>query len=124
MRQSDKELLLRDLAARLPYGVKVNFSSRAFDLGYVDKSGEIGVTLPDVARFANVVDVKPYLRPLSSMTEEEKIDFRNWQINTGNITFDWLNAHHFDYRKTKEGKTMIEAGLALEAPSGMYNVKD
>ena len=52
----------------------------------------------------------------------EHINIGKLQINIANSeAFDWLNAHHFDYRKTKEGKTMIEAGLALEALEGMYN---
>ena len=78
--------------------------------------------------------VKPYLRPFSSMTEEENEEYYNTmdketQRNYPNScdfsesiyysktieTFDWLNAHHFDYRG------LIEMGLALEAPEGMYN---
>ena len=78
----------------------------------------------------------PYLRPMSSMTEEEKdklytaMDWYGRIDENGNVdtkgqdkvyreTFydytDWLNAHHFDYRG------LIEKGLALEAPEGMYN---
>ena len=71
---------------------------------------------------------------MSSMTEEEKVEYYNTmdketQRNYPNScdfsesvyysntikTFDWLNAHHFDYRG------LIEKGLALEAPEGMYN---
>lgn len=69
--------------------------------------------------------MKPYLRPMSSMTEEEKEELRNsnmviaistsGDVGTTVIGFDWLNAHHFDYRG------LIEMGLALESPEGMYN---
>jgi len=66
----------------------------------------------------------PYLRPMSSMTEEEKKIYSNFFISKeidnfdfdipNYDTIDWLNAHHFDYRG------LIEKGLALEAPEGMY----
>lgn len=69
-------------------------------------------------------DVKPYLRPMSSMTEEEKEELRDKNIliavsTSGTVEttiggFDWLNAHHFDYRG------LIPMGLALPAPEGMY----
>ena len=65
--------------------------------------------------------LRPYLRPLSSMTEEEK--FMYFQLSEcksigGKAEFiDWLNAHHFDYRG------LIEKGLALEAPEGMYKTE-
>jgi hypothetical protein len=75
---------------------------------------------------------KPYLRPMSSMTEEEKKEFESfgWMVNEFDDNYpwvhigqienvllglDWLNKHHFDYRG------LIERGLALEAPEGMYN---
>ena len=67
-------------------------------------------------------DFKPYLRPMESMTKEERQEENKlWSIIT--ITFnnlhylytDFLLCHHFDYRG------LIEKGLALEAPEGMYN---
>lgn len=62
--------------------------------------------------------IKPYLRSMSSMTEEEEKQFQD--VNLYELPYmveglDWLNAHHFDYRG------LIEKGLALEAPEGMYN---
>ena len=63
--------------------------------------------------------VKPYLRPFSSMTEEEDRLVDRYFTYTGYDDWayvDWLNKHHFDYRG------LIEDGLALEAPDGMYNV--
>ena len=65
-------------------------------------------------------EVKPYLRPMSSMTEEEKAEYHSLCDSYYGIYFDtvdsidWLNAHHFDYRG------LIEKGLAIEAPEGMY----
>jgi hypothetical protein len=62
--------------------------------------------------------VRPYLRPMSSMTEVEKNIFdtmtRGYTIHQQTALFDWLNAHHFDYRG------LIEKGLAIIAPDGMY----
>lgn len=77
--------------------------------------------------------IKPYLRPMSSMTEEEynsmswegcnhvinysvKHGFQFVEITSFTIEIlNWLNAHHFDYRG------LIEKGLALEAPEDMYD---
>lgn len=62
--------------------------------------------------------IKPYLRPMSSMTEEEKEEVNDLNMNPFSCSvIDWLNAHHFDYRG------LIEKGLALEAPEGMYDIK-
>lgn len=60
-------------------------------------------------------NIKPYLRPMSSMTKEEKKEYNKllcWR--SPKKVFDWLNAHHFDYRG------LIKKGLALEAPKEMY----
>ena len=73
---------------------------------------------------------RPYLRPMSSMTEDERNEYLNVKMQeTERVALaevyrpeavseilDWLNAHHFDYRG------LIEKGLALEAPDGMYNL--
>ena len=67
-------------------------------------------------------DIKPYLRPISSMNDEERLVYLNLTHDYTNKTYkeptteiiDWLNEHHFDYRG------LIEKGLALEAPEDMY----
>lgn len=82
MTQEEKELLLKDLCARLPYGVKVKVRSndirtvRAVDVveGMVhfvesDSISPFGVHIEHPTTFRQVV--KPYLRPMSSMTEED-----------------------------------------------------
>lgn len=66
-------------------------------------------------------EFKPYLRPMSSMTDEEKIDYQAF-FNYDGVEYpdeyiDWLNKNMFDYRG------LIEKGLAIEAPEGMYNLK-
>ena len=104
MTQEEKELLLRDLCARLPYGVKVKSSRRR---------EPVTLSLDVMTDFHLGCSVKPYLRPMTSMTEEESEEFSNMEI-VGYSNYDWLNAHHFDYRG------LIEKGLALEAPEEMY----
>lgn len=113
MTQEDKKLLLKDLCARLPYGVK--FQSENIETAlFVDTSDDevwINGTCID--------DFKPYLFPLSSMAEEQKMFLRqqNWCIaisTSGTVEttiegFDWLNKNHFDYRG------LIEKGLAIDA---------
>ena len=111
MTQEDKQLLMKDLCARLPYGVKCRLSVKGANVSITEK-----LDLGGLEHFMfGTMDVLPYLRPMSSMTEEEETYY-----NTVYFTLnfykkeDWLNAHHFDYRG------LIEKGLALEAPEGMY----
>lgn len=126
-----REVLI-DLSARFPYGVIVH-------LDYKDGTivtREMGIGSFHDMLFGNT-EGKPYLRPMSSMTEDEfaeyekakdldtldssetlienmkakhRVRISKWYHGT-----DWLNAHHFDYRG------LIEQGLANEAPEGMYN---
>ena len=125
MEESLKQLLLKDLCARLPYGVIVhgvflNYNVEVDKIQYeeCDRKLEFG----DFSRFETL---KPYLRPMSSMTGEEKRDWKficstsGYDINEAYIIegLNWLNAHHFDYRD------LISKGLALEAPEGMYVFK-
>lgn len=132
MIQKDKELLLIDLCARLPYGVKLqklNEVDTAFELYSIDKeSGEIkfykykgkSLEIGDSARMFRVNGLtrfKPYLRPMSSMTEEETEEHdKIWYYGKRYEQIDWFNKNHFDYRG------LIEKGLALEAPKDMYNL--
>ena len=114
MTQEDKQLLLKDLAARLPYGVICEFSKDKISV-----TAKLG--LGGLEEFIYGTDVKPYLRPMSSMTEEEKqgyvIVWDSRQPYLPTEAMDWLNEHHFDYRG------LIEKGLALEAPDGMYKTE-
>ena len=112
MTQEEKKLLLRDLCARLPYGVKINVPHH-----YEDEDGIITLDafwLYDIQNGRK--EIKPYLRPMSSMTEEE-----NEFVNNGHIEFwireDYCNEHHLDYRG------LIPMDLALEATEGMYKTE-
>lgn len=137
MTQEDKELLLKDLCARLPYKVKI-MCNNFVDIGNyfigtlinscpIERRFEVLTEYGILPVYLDNDDIKPYLRPMSSMTEEEykelkKIsgyyglapfeDIYDWGPNYEMI--DWLNSHHFDYRD------LIDKGLALEAFEGMY----
>lgn len=117
MDEENKNLLLKDLCARLPYGVKFLRESWNYEwdqemsvievLEDVDKDGYINNT-----KVYNVEDIKPFLRPMSSMTEEEESIFINKQ---GYDRYEWLDRNMFDYRG------LIPRELALKASEGMYN---
>ena len=127
MTQENKGLLLKDLCARLPYGVKIELTWWVMGEGTC-----INTALePDhIEQLLNDEDgdteIKPYLRPMSSMTEEEFnklkeysglkydqldlasfqngtykcLDFYLSEVPSGAVirVFDWLNRYHFDYR--------------------------
>ena len=131
MTPEEKDLLLKDLCARLPYGTIVHYDDY-FDKSY-PRPNEV-LTINALAQFAEELErwnVKPYLSSMSSMTEDEKKELIQYVMAGDNYGeniqwiemqkvpeyFDWLNKNHFDYRG------LIEKGLALEAPEGMYNNK-
>ena len=124
MEQEDKELLIKDLCGRLPYHTKV---SKAYWVSY-DGKFELECDKEELtSSLLNYIEeedaweyIKPYLRPMSSMTEEEYdqlyIDSRVKEDSVDILdalandldAIDWLNAHHFDYRG------LIEKDLAIE----------
>ena len=126
MTQENKELLLKDLCARLPYGVVLDVDTTDWKApqGHIQVKIEgVGLIFKDQSLIVNGSyygdNYKPYLRPMSSMTKEEKAMYEGLMIGTDNISYmldviDWLNSHHFDYRG------LIPMGLALEAPKDMY----
>ena len=110
-----KNLLLRDLCARLPYGVKVQYMNNIFVIDYVSSYEEVKLDIPDNWT-VGVSEVKPYLFPLSSMTEKQKKEYQyiteRWMYDPSysiSDSTDWLNKNHFDYRG------LIEKGLAIDA---------
>lgn len=134
MIHEEKQLLLIDLCGRLPYGVMIqqpeSFSSQRM---VVEKLRSINDLRQFNGKHPYIEDVKPYLRPMSSMTEEEGREYRMFidfsyndftsentpcvYVDKINDYLDWLLAHHFDFRN------LIEKGLALEAPKDMYDIK-
>lgn len=135
MTNKEKDLLLKDLCARLPYGVNCEV--------FNGKYNEDMKLSQSILSFG-VENIKPYLRPMESMTDEERRELNkqgythiageSWHycaLNLNNAFYnpegykyvrikyvipllDWLNANHFDYRG------LIPMGLALPAQEGMY----
>lgn len=123
MIQKQKDLLLKDLCARLPYGVKCDVGdNKPYTLSRIEIDNNNGHLL-DFIEMKNGLDmqvylseVKPYLFPLSSMSNEQKCEFvdtctffRDSSFGWTDETFDWLNENHFDYRD------LIPMGLAIDA---------
>ena len=130
MTKEDKQLLLQDLCARLPYGVLcVGTTYELDDDGEKYIPVKVKNTLTEIHNYkletayvrlglissCELETVKPYLRPMSSMTDEE---YREWHYlylptpheNEATETerrIDWLNKNHFDYRG------LIQKGLAI-----------
>lgn len=121
MTKEEKQLLLKDLCARLPYGVKAQITS---DGGMMEASYDMTLDcelLNDLIE--NGDDFKPYLRPMSSMTEDEQQKYYDlthqeeddiWGKCLFDKMVDFCNENHLDYRG------LIEKGLALAAPENMY----
>ena len=133
MTPKEKQLLLKDLCARLPYKPIVQI----LNLEKLDKGRYNEYLSPSKLMNMRVFEIKPYLRPMSSMTEEERIELKklcekdlsefagfiqegHGLARDGLYMFDklrqldFLNSHGFDYRG------LIPMGLALEAKKGMY----
>lgn len=119
MTQEEKNLLLRDLSARIPYGVKGIITFNGDKDIYTIKGLFINDLCLSDNECCHVEDFKPYLYPLSSMTEEqEKEEYeicKYYIIGYESKLIDFYHKNHFDYRG------LIEKGLAIEAPEGMYN---
>ena len=140
MEQQEKQLLLKDLCSRLPCGVICHTEEGDGYLCSINQTifgTEYGININPLKRdYFNHSEtdeqaVKPYLRSMSSMTEEEAKEvcrlenFENriicvfpnnhtYHFTVGDAVINWLNKNHFDYRG------LIEKGLALEATEGMY----
>ena len=111
MKQEEKQLLLVDLCARLPYGVFCDIYNEKCTITEKLLIGGLSHFCDDT------IAVRPYLRPMSSMTEEEVVEFESiteellehgTSEEIWDTVIDWLNAHHFDHRH------LIEKGLAIE----------
>ena len=122
MTKEDRERLLKDLGGRLPYGVKIldipaNVVGKLFLISTTDT---VQYETADDTGMQTLYNIKPYLLPLSSMTEEEQrtldsmcngveMASRLSGLKMFDKSFNWLDEHHFDYRG------LIEDGLAIDA---------
>ena len=136
MTQEDKELLLKDLSSRLPYGVIINTTEGYGHLCSINQTifgNEYGINIKATKRdYFNdrECNIKPYLRPMSSMTEEEINEFHKLRLIHINYgleplqcvlsvnEIDWLNKKMFDYRG------LIPKGLAIAVTkdNNPYNI--
>lgn len=140
MTQEDKNLLFKDLCGRLPYNLRLE-SKQLYGgiLSNITKTGDLNaritITCGGALHANNIVfplsSIKehlPYLRPMSSMTKEEEnmldsmcngveMVSRLSGLKMFDKAFDWLYSKHFDIHG------LIEKGLALEAPEGMYKTE-
>lgn len=123
MTQDEKAFVLRDLCARLPYGIKVKFEYVITSPAEIIGINKFFIECEDVS--ADIEDVKPYLFPLSSMTEEQKKEYDSiiyhnvelhWEryydvidVDCCEELYDFYNKNHLDYRG------LIPMGLAIDA---------
>lgn len=125
MTEEEKRLLFQDLVARVPYGVKgKTLGCKTCTLVYIGVAGDF--TADTYHGWIGRKQFVPYLRPMSDMTEDE---FKEWHdkirpmydgkpYESEGADIDFFNKHHIDYRN------LIEKGLALKAPDGMYDDKN
>ena len=150
MTQEDKKLLLKDLYARLLYGIKFKADNEECirEIHYIKDENVY------IREYQNlpywIENIKPYLRPMSSMTEEEKEELKSKCIHT-ETEEDWegvrcdvwgiqildkydtrrwdnpiwpstINMDAIDWLNARhfDYRGLIEKGLALEAPEEMY----
>jgi hypothetical protein len=127
MTQNEKYLLLKDLCARLPYGVVIQEKCVEHDKTFlpnkeVDRLVNVDVhadsLMTNCGSLYYIDEVKPYLFPISSMTDEQKKEYAHILVYTssfemiqitGESTYDWLNKNMFDWRG------LIPMGLAIDA---------
>ena len=129
MNDKDKELLLKDLCARLPYNVSVNYKGKIYSVLGIAHN-RLVLCKPFMSQTLEycplVEEVKPYLFPMSSMTEEQEKEYNSlrdfvptYHYEFGDIiedtelydnfeSIDYLIANHFDYRN------LIPKGLAID----------
>ena len=131
MTNEDKELLLKDLRGRLPYGFFPTYTFGIFKWKddepvwkHIDGTLYDRLYLQLCVYNTDNMSFKPYLRPLSSMTDEEAEKYNDLvnelseynclPVQSASKMIDWLNARRFDYRG------LIDKELALVAPEDMY----
>lgn len=114
MTEQDKQLLLKDICSRLPYGVKVrryvytspNSLIESVELFNSDWLKEL---------YMKEADFNPYLFPISSMSSKQKAELTHLSEESNSlfdqvlVEIDFYNKYHFDYRG------LIEKSIAIDA---------
>lgn len=127
MTEAEKELVIKDLCGRLPYGVKVLYDGQIKEIQYIEPLYN-ELKLLDFSNYTiGIEEVKAYLRPISTMTEEEKEEYTSYcfeqpflqkgkapTLGSVPMCIDWFNKKMLDYRG------LIPNGLAEIALDGMY----
>ena len=121
MTQEEKDLLLKDIFGRIPYGVKCSYLDIEFnntthgnlESFEYDDDKDIIFVIDGIGIYSE--HVKPYLFPMSSMTKEQKKEYQyiteRWMYDSSysiSDSIDWLNKNNFDYRG------LIPLGLAID----------
>ena len=138
MTSEEKELIIKDLCTRLPYGIMVHWAGehklvRLYEIKLYGHDPDnyiingLGQPEPGYEFDMRIKDIKPYLRPMSSMTAKEYVEYEkrvkcildiertlHWCDTVESI--DYLVSHHLDY------KGFIKKGWALPAPESMYSI--
>ena len=122
MTQEDKELIYKELCARLPYHVKCKIwiKDGTTEEGLLDLQHNYGNVLQDAFYYNKIKDIKPYLFPLSSMTEEEKEEYCQLQQRViynskGVINEDVTKYINWCYKKHLDINNLIPMELAIDA---------
>ena len=125
MTQEEKQLLLKDICGRLPYGLKGIHRERVHTVRIIEANSMYpSIKVDGYDAWFPIETFKPYLRPMLSMTKDEVNQY--YKIRTGEDRnkslgeldaelFNFYHKNHIDYRG------LIEKGLALEAPEDMYS---
>ena len=122
MTQEDKELIFNELCARLPYHVKCKIwlKDGTTEEGLLDLQHNYDNVLQDAFYYNKIKDIKPYLFPLSSMTEEEKEEYCQLQQKViynskGVINEDVTKYINWCYKKHLDINNLIPMGLAIDS---------
>ena len=141
MTTEDKKQLLAELCARLPYGVKVHIKSLNYEFDSVlvdvyNNGTECFVKVSDSKNIYNLDEVRPYLRSMDLMSDDEKNNL-NYILNYEFYIDDdfalcaeddrhrirlslirtymlWIYRNHFDCQN------LIDKGLAIETTAEIY----
>lgn len=123
MTQEDKDLLLKDLCARLPYNTMIHGVYTYKEFYYITESDQITFSENDSVLTASDIEwiemgsaeIKPYLFPMSSMTEEQKKELKSLMIcDSYNILYHTIESFDYLYKNHIDVRGLIEKGLAID----------